>query len=134
MLASHSALWGSTGRSAMGVFQTLSAGNIGQLGAPGRGVPAEATPGPPAAVRPSHSMAVAANATAHILIRRLTVSPPTSTVARPAHSQLRTSDLGPVSFGSSAFLPVARRYACGHTGRPGTIPRTEVGLDGKNEM
>ena len=27
----------------MGVFQTLSAGNIGQLGAPGNGVPAEAS-------------------------------------------------------------------------------------------
>ena len=41
MLASHSALWGSTGKPAMGVFQTLSAGNTGQLGAPGTGVPAD---------------------------------------------------------------------------------------------
>ena len=81
MLASHSALWGSTGRSAMGVFQTLSAGKMGQLGAPGSGVPAEATAGPPTAVRPSHSMAVATNATAHLIIRRLTGIPfPGSTV------------------------------------------------------
>ena len=45
MLASHAALCGSTGRLAIGVFQTLSAGNIGQLGAPGTGVPADADVG-----------------------------------------------------------------------------------------
>src|SRR5208282_4912452 len=44
MLASHSALCGATGKFAMGVFQTLSAGKTGQLAAPGTGVPAEATP------------------------------------------------------------------------------------------
>jgi hypothetical protein len=42
MLAIHSALWGSTGSWEMFVFHTLSAGNIGQLGAPGSGVPAAA--------------------------------------------------------------------------------------------
>jgi len=42
MLESHAALWESTGRPEMSVFQTLSEGYIGQLGAPGRGVPAAA--------------------------------------------------------------------------------------------
>ena len=42
MLASHAALCASTGSDEMSVFQTLSAGNIGQLEAPGSGVPAEA--------------------------------------------------------------------------------------------
>ena len=42
MLATHVGLCGFTGRFAMGVFQTLSAGKTGQLGAPGKGVPAEA--------------------------------------------------------------------------------------------
>jgi hypothetical protein len=42
MLAIHAALWGSTGSWEMLVFHTLSAGNIGQLGAPGNGVPADA--------------------------------------------------------------------------------------------
>ena len=45
MLASHAALCGLTGRFAMGVFQTLSAGNMGQSGAPGTGVPADADTG-----------------------------------------------------------------------------------------
>src|ERR1700722_4694669 len=45
MLAIHSALWGSTGSWEMFVFHTLSAGNIGQLGAPGSGVPADAGSG-----------------------------------------------------------------------------------------
>ena len=44
MLASHAALWESTGRPEMSVFQTLSEGNISQLGAPGTGVPAAAGP------------------------------------------------------------------------------------------
>ena len=42
MLANHCAECASTGRLAMRVFQTLSAGNIGQPAAPGSGVPAEA--------------------------------------------------------------------------------------------
>jgi hypothetical protein len=42
MLASQAALYGSTGSPEMLVFQTLSAGNIGQFGAPGTGVPAAA--------------------------------------------------------------------------------------------
>ena len=71
MLASHCALCGSTGRSAMGVFQTLSAGNMGQSGAPGTGVPAEATPGE-AAPTPrfrARPMSVAAASAAAIPLR-----------------------------------------------------------------
>ena len=44
MLASHWALWTSTGSDEMSVFQMLSEGNIGQPGAPGTGVPARAGP------------------------------------------------------------------------------------------
>ena len=68
-----SALWGSTGKPAMGVFQTLSAGNTRALGAPGTGVPADRDLGTPPTVRPSHSSAVVTNATAGLLIRRLGV-------------------------------------------------------------
>src|SRR5580658_592807 len=50
MLASHWALWTSTGRDAMSVFQMLSAGNIGHPAAPGTGVPARAGPAPNATV------------------------------------------------------------------------------------
>ena len=39
MADSHSALYGETGKLLTGVFQTLSAGNTGQLVAPGIGVP-----------------------------------------------------------------------------------------------
>ena len=46
----------------MGVFQTSSAGKMGQLGVPGNGVPAEATIGGPIAARPSHKSAVAMHA------------------------------------------------------------------------
>ena len=48
----------------MGVFQTLSAGNMGQLGAPGTGVPADATPGdatPAPMLRPRPTTAAATN-------------------------------------------------------------------------
>ena len=48
------ALCGSTGSCEMLVFHTLSAGNIGQSGAPGSGVPAEAVPGTVSA-SPPHS-------------------------------------------------------------------------------
>ena len=44
MLASHWALWMSTGSDEMSVFQMLSAGNIGHPAAPGTGVPALAGP------------------------------------------------------------------------------------------
>ena len=40
MLASHAALWESTGSFEMFVFQTLLLGNVGQFGAPGTVVPA----------------------------------------------------------------------------------------------
>ena len=62
MLAVHAALCGLTGRFAMGVFQTLSAGKIGQLGRPGSGMPADATTGAPIAAMPSHSRAAAMTA------------------------------------------------------------------------
>ena len=75
MAASHCELCGSTGRFATGVFQTLSAGKIGQLGAPGDGVPADATPVPPTIVKPSHSIADVRNATATLCIRRFTMDP-----------------------------------------------------------
>jgi hypothetical protein len=45
MLAIHAAPCGSTGKAEMLVFHTLSAGNIGQFGAPGRGDPADAACG-----------------------------------------------------------------------------------------
>src|ERR1039458_9186497 len=81
MLASHSALCGSTGKFAMGVFQTLSAGNMGQLGAPGRGVPADATSGVATPMpSPSPITAAATNVTAGPLFHRRTGSPPTTTV------------------------------------------------------
>ena len=75
----------------MGVFQTLSAGNIGQLGAPGNGVPADATPGAaPPTVRPSHTIAVTTNAIVGLLTRRLTAEPlPLSTVPHPSSAQGR---------------------------------------------
>ena len=44
MLASHWALWMSTGSDEMSVFQMLSDGNIGHPAAPGTGVPARAGP------------------------------------------------------------------------------------------
>ncbi len=80
MLANHWALCESTGRFAMGVFQTLSAGNTGQLGAPGTGVPADATPGAPQSIRPSPMTPAATNANTGPLCRRLTGVPPASTV------------------------------------------------------
>ena len=43
MLANHVLLWALTGSEAMAVFQTLSAGNIGQPGAPGTVVAAPAS-------------------------------------------------------------------------------------------
>ena len=62
MLASHCAEWALTGRLVMGVFQTLSDGNIGQFGAPGTGVPADATV--PSAIEPASVSSAAATAAA----------------------------------------------------------------------
>ena len=70
MLASQAALCGLTGRLATGVFQTLSAGNIGQLGAPGTGVPADAAEGATPSVRPSPSSATTRNATGTAVVCR----------------------------------------------------------------
>ena len=61
MLESHAALWGSTGRPEMSVFQTLSEGNIGQFGAPGTGVPALAGPMSATGASPASPTTTAAN-------------------------------------------------------------------------
>ena len=75
MLAIQAALCGFTGRLAIGVFQTLSAGNMGQFGAPGTGVPAEAVVGDTATVRPSHITPAVTKATSPANLRRRTSAP-----------------------------------------------------------
>jgi hypothetical protein len=75
MLASHAALLGLTGRPEMSVFQTLSAGNMGQLGAPGTGVPADAVVGEMATVSPSHMIPTATNTTGPAVQHRRTSVP-----------------------------------------------------------
>ena len=65
MLESHAALWESTGRPEMSVFQTLSEGYIAQLGAPGTGVPAAAGP---AATSVSPAPVTAATVTAAAIL------------------------------------------------------------------
>ena len=75
MLASQAALCGLTGSPATGVFQTLSAGNMGQLGAPGTGVPADAVVGATPTVRPSHITAAAKKATGPAVLCRRTNAP-----------------------------------------------------------
>jgi len=57
------------------VFQTLSAGNMEQSGAPGTGEPAAATPGAAPIVNPSHVTAPAMNAASAPLLRRITGAP-----------------------------------------------------------
>jgi hypothetical protein len=75
MLASQFALCGFTGRLAMGVFQTLSAGNMGQFGAPGSGVPAKAVVGDTATVGPNHITPAVTKATGPASLRRRTSAP-----------------------------------------------------------
>lgn len=75
MLANQLALCGFTGRLAMGVFQTLSAGNMGQFGAPGSGVPAKAVVGDTATVRPNHITPAVTKATGPANLRRRTSAP-----------------------------------------------------------
>src|SRR5271156_3273081 len=75
MLAIQAALCAFTGRLAIGVFQTLSAGNMGQSGAPGTGVPAEAVVGDTATVRPSHITPAVTKATGPANLRRRTSAP-----------------------------------------------------------
>ena len=88
MLASHCALCGSTGRFAMGVFQTLSAGNMGQLGAPGTGVPADATPGRATLTpMPRPITVAAANEAATPLCRRFTGVPSRRDGTAPAEGE-----------------------------------------------
>ena len=71
MLASHWALWTSTGRAEMSVFQMLSAGNMGQFAAPGTGVPASAGVWSSATViAPTRTRAVASSTTARTRDRR----------------------------------------------------------------
>ena len=94
MLANQAALCGFTGRLAMGVFQTLSAGNMGQFGAPGSGVPAEAVAGETATVRPSHSTPAVTNATGPAILRRRTSAP--SLRERPYPTRHATHDEWPI--------------------------------------
>ena len=75
MLAIHAALFGLTGRPATGVFQTLSAGNMGQSGAPGTGVPADAGVGERPTVSPSHITPAARNAAGPAILCRRTSAP-----------------------------------------------------------
>ena len=89
MLASHVALCGLTGRFAMGVFQTLSAGKMGQLGAPGKGVPAEARTGGPIATRPCENIAVAMHAPAKSFHRFIGVPPYSLSTVPRTRSQCR---------------------------------------------
>src|ERR1700677_4206332 len=126
MLAIQAALWGFRGRLAMGVFQTLSAGNMGQFGAPGTGVPAEAVVGDTATVRPSHISAAVTKATGPANLRRRTSAPSLrisaeKTVPDPArHPGRATPPRAPACRGS----PVCRR-TCQllHYGRSPTPPR-----------
>src|SRR5580693_7578691 len=90
MLASHVALCGFTGRFAIGVFQTLSDGKMGQLGAPGKGVPAEARTGGPIVTRLCENITVAMHTPAKSFDRFTGVLPyrPLSKVPR-TRSQCR---------------------------------------------
>ncbi len=103
MLASHCALCGSTGRFAMGVFQTLSAGNMGQLGAPGTGVPADATPGRATLAPMPRPITVAAtNAAATPLCRRFTGVPSRRDGTAPAEGEVTVVTSGYPGSGKAA--------------------------------
>jgi hypothetical protein len=84
MLDIQAALFGLTGKPATGVFQTLSAGNMGQLGAPGTGVPADADEGETPTAMPSHMAPAAMHATGPaILCRTSNPLPAGATVPDP---------------------------------------------------
>ena len=88
------ALCGSTGRPEMSVFQTSSAGNMGQLGAPGTGEPADATPGVTPIVSPSHVTAPATNAASAPLSRRPTGVPSLIDGTAPGEGSMATVAAG----------------------------------------
>jgi hypothetical protein len=75
MLDIQAALSGLTGKSAMGVFQTLSAGNIAQLGAPGTGVPADAVEEETPTTMLSHFTPTAMHANGPAILCRRTSAP-----------------------------------------------------------
>src|SRR5580693_9324543 len=81
MLDSQAALWASTGRPEMSVFHTLSAGNIGQAGAPGTGVPADAAPVDTDRVSPTPATATAVAAVSLAIHECATSPTPGTTVA-----------------------------------------------------
>jgi hypothetical protein len=75
MLDIQAALFALTGKPATGVFQTLSAGNMGQAGAPGTGVPADAVVDEMPTVRPSPITPAVMNATSPAMLCRRTSAP-----------------------------------------------------------
>ena len=83
----------------MGVFQTLFAGKMGQFGAPGSGVPAEAVVGDMATVRPNHITPAVTKATGPAILRRRTSTP--SQRQRPYRTRYADHDyrLGPTPKG-----------------------------------
>jgi hypothetical protein len=84
MLAIQAALSGLTGNPATGVFHTLSAGNMGQFGAPGTGVPADAVVGETLTVRPRHITPAAMHTTGPAIeCRRTSPLPAGMTVPDP---------------------------------------------------
>ncbi len=124
MAANHCALCGSTGRFAIGVFQTLSAGNTGQLGAPGTGVLANAARDVAPITGNKHSTPVTTNAVVSLLIRRLTGAPPLPPPTVPNPWQLtrpwgldwagvaRASESSGAALGGAAVLVRARYVSC----------------------
>src|ERR1700722_12136541 len=99
MLASQAARCGLTGNPARGVFQTLSAGNIGQPGAPGTGEPADAVVGARPTVRPSHITPAATKATGPAVFRRRTNAPSLNDRTRPRIPHPTTDGAVPTTSG-----------------------------------
>jgi hypothetical protein len=87
MLANHAAEWESTGRFVIGVFHTLSAGNMGQFGAPGSGVPAEATAFPPNGMIRASKPPISALAPSAEVKRELMYASPSRVPNRPILAQ-----------------------------------------------
>ncbi len=135
MLASQAALCGFTGRLATGVFQTLSAGNMGQFGAPGSGVPAEAVVGDTATVRPNHITPAATKATGPMILRRRTSAPsqrerPYPTRRRRLARDGRDRSTRARGSGVSAW----RRSPGSRTWTPFSIPMRQTGHTAKQPV
>ena len=136
MLASHAALLGSTGKSAMAVFHTLSAGNIGQLGAPGTGVPAEAVVGDTPTARPSHITPAATNATGPAILCRRTNAPSLRAATVPDTGLVAGQGQRTDNANDEAESVVARpvsvsdaRYYGGNTAGRSRMRRAKVGVN-----